>query len=264
MQSMDALDTAAAAELVEDRQRLLLEQLAQDRRITTNRAAEQLGVSVDTVRRDLRLLHDRGLLRRVHGGAIPLSSLPDSFSGRSAEPSSTRLALATAVVERFRSGDVIGLDAGSTNVEVASQIPQTLEITVITNSPATATVLADHRSVNLILLGGTVDLRWMASTGPETVDGWRNYHLDLAILGACGFDAASGASTRSPNEVFTKRALVEAAATTVLPLQVEKLGDQAPFHVVDTGDLDQLILESSTDDATIERCRAAGLDVSLA
>jgi DeoR/GlpR family transcriptional regulator of sugar metabolism len=166
------------------------------------------------------------------------------------------------VAARFRSGEVIGLDAGSTNVEVARQIPQTLEITIVTNNPAAATALADHRSVSVILLGGNVDLRWMATTGAETVDGWRSYRLDLAVLGACAFDPTAGASTRSQHEVATKRAMIAAAAETVLPISTEKLGTSAPFHVVDTDDVHALFVESSADKALIKRCRAAGVAVT--
>lgn len=251
-------------ELVEDRHRWLLEHLADHRQITTNDAAETLGVSVDTIRRDLRLLHDRGLVRRVHGGAVPVSALPTSFTGRVTDHSPGRTSLAAAVVDRFRSGDLVGLDGGSTNVEIARLIPQTLEITIVTNSPAAATALADHRSAAVILLGGAVDLRWMATTGPEAVDGWRNYRLDQAVLGACAFDPTSGAATRSQHEVATKRAMIAAAAETVLPIQTEKLGTAAPFHVADTSDIDVLVVEPTTDAAFIKRCRAAGISVSRA
>ena len=253
-----------SVELVEDRHRWLLERVAERRQVTTNDAAAALAVSVDTIRRDLRLLHDNGLLRRVHGGAVPTSALPDSFTGRSTDHSPGRTALAAAVVDRLRSGEVIGLDAGSTNVEVAKQIPQTLEITIITNSPAAATALADHRSVSVVLLGGNVDLRWMATTGPETVDGWRGYRLDLAVLGACAFDPSTGAATRSQHEVATKRAMITAAAETVLPIQSEKLGISAPFHVVNTKDIGSLLVEPSADPSFLKRCRAAGMSVTKA
>ncbi len=251
-------------DLVDERHRWLLDRLAEQRRIITNDAARELGVSVDTVRRDLRTLHQQGLLHRVHGGAVPVTSLSNSFNGRTGDESPSRAALAAAVVGRLRAGDVIGLDAGSTNVEIASQIPQSLELTIVTNSPAAAMALADHGSAEVVLLGGLVDLTWMATTGAETVDAWRDHHLDLAVLGACSFDPAAGVSTRSRNEVQTKRALMASAAETVLPLQLEKLGGRAPFHVADVADVDSLIVESLISDDLIERCRSAGIDVVMA
>jgi len=243
------------SELVEARHRWLLERLRERHRVVTKDAAAALGVSVDTVRRDLRLLRDRGLLRRVHGGAVPVADLPSSFSGRSTESSARRGALAEAVVDRFSSGDLIGLDAGSTNVEIAARIPQTLEVTVVTNSPAAAVALTDHRSAKVILLGGDLNLTWMAATGPDTVDGWRRFHLDLAVLGACAFDPITGAATRSQQEVATKRALIGAAAETILPLQSEKLGAVAPFRVVDPDSIDHLIVDRSASTEALRPCR---------
>lgn len=249
---------------MEVRQGWLLEQVAATRSLLTNDAAARLGVSVDTVRRDLRALHDRGLLVRVHGGAVPASPLSPSYSGRADGPSPGRADLAQAVVERFRSGDVIGLDAGTTTAEIAARIPHSLHVVIVTNSPAAAVALADHPSAEVVLLGGTVDLTWMAATGPETVDGWRNHRLDLAVLGVCSFDADVGASTRSRLEVPTKRALVAAAAETVVPVQAEKLETQSPFHVVDTAEVDTVIVEADTPEPVVGRFRRAGVEVSRA
>lgn len=260
------IDTVAAdsGDLVEARQNWLLEQVAERRELLTNDAATRLGVSVDTVRRDLRALHDRGLLVRVHGGAVPASPLSPSYAGRSQDPSPGRAALASAVVKRFRSGDVIGLDAGNTTAEIAARIPESLHVVVVTNSPVAAVALTDHPSAEVVLLGGTVDVTWMAATGPETVDGWRNHRLDLAVVGVCSFDAETGASTRSRLEVPTKRALVAAAAETIVPVQVEKLETQSPFPVVGLDEVDTLIVQADTSKQVVGRFRRAGVDVLVA
>lgn len=227
----------------------------------TNEAANQLDVSVDTIRRDLRTLHDKGLLRRVHGGAVPAGRLPESFTGRTDHDGATPSRLAAEVVDRFRPGQVIGLDAGSTSVEIAALIPPTMAVTVVTNNPAAAVVLADHPGVTVMLLGGTVDLTWMAVVGPDAVDGWRNYHLDLGVVGVCGFDPDTGATTNSPSEVGTKRALIEASAEVVIPVRSEKLGTVAPFVVAESSAADTLVVEAGTDDDLLDRCRAASIEV---
>ena len=167
-------------------------------------------------------------------------------------------------MERFRAGQVIGLDAGSTSVEIAALVPPTLAITVVTNNPAAAVALADHPATTVILLGGPVDLNWMATVGSEVVDGWRNYRLDLGVVGICGFDFAAGATTNSHAEVATKRALIGSAAETIVPVQAEKLGTAAPFVVADTAELDVLVVESHTDARFLQSCREAAIDVVLA
>ncbi len=252
------METAA---LVDDRQRWLLDRLTATRRVITTQVAQELGVSVDTVRRDLRALHSRGLVRRVHGGAVPVSQLSTSFTARSEDDGSSRAALADAVAGRFQAGQVIGLDAGSTNVDVAARIPDSLPVTIVTNSPAAAMAMADHPSADVILLGGIVDLTWMAATGSDVVDAWRDHHLDIAVVGACGFGIDFGVTTRSVGEVATKRALIAAGAEVILPLQHEKLDTLAPFRVAGAEEIDVLVVDQAADPGAIAACRSAGLDV---
>ncbi len=232
----------SAQDLVDERHGWILDQLAVSGKVLTNDAAAALDVSVDSVRRDLRTLHDRGLLRRVHGGAVRLSRLPNSFLGRSTQDDGAAR-LAAMIVDRFRAGQVIGLDAGSTCVAVAATIPQTLAVTIVTNSPAAAVALAGHTHADVVLLGGVVDLNWMATVGPDTVDAWRNYRLDLAVVGVCGFDTTHGASTNSHAEVATKRALMAAAGETIVPVNREKVGTAAPFVICAADEIDTLIVE---------------------
>lgn len=228
-------------ELVQQRQAWLLDKVANERRVTTNEAAAQLDVSVDTVRRDLRLLHEQGLLRRVHGGAVPVARLPDSFTGRSADPAAGSSALSARIVERFKPGQVVGLDGGSTCVAIAAMIPSTLSVTIITNNPAAAVALGDHASATVILLGGTLDLTWMTATGADTVDAWRNYRLDIGVLGVCGLDAEGGLTTNSGNEVATKRALIAASTDVIVPVHPDKVGVCAPYVVADLDSADVIV-----------------------
>lgn len=251
-------------ELVTERHSWILERVSETRRVVTTDAASELSVSVDTIRRDLRTLHDRGLIRRVHGGAVPVSSLPDSFSGRTGDEESRRPTLATAVVQRLQPGQVVGLDAGTTSVAIASLIPPTLAITIVTNNPAVAVTLADHRSAQVILLGGKVDLTWMATVGAETVDGWRNYRIDVGIVGLCGFDPISGGTTNSHAEVATKRALIASSAETIIPMQAEKLGTAAPFLVAEPISFDTIIVEPPTDPDFMHQCSKSNIEVVVA
>jgi DeoR family glycerol-3-phosphate regulon repressor len=250
------------ADLVSVRHQWLLDRVGEQDRVLTNAAATALGVSVDTIRRDLRYLHDRGLVRRVHGGAVRISPLSPSFTGRVADESPERGRLADMIISRFRPGNVIGLDAGTTTTEIAARLPQALAVTIITNNPAVAIALADHPNSSVVLVGGDVDLQWMATTGAAAVDAIRDHHLDIAIVGVCSYDLTAGATTRSRNEIHTKRALIESAAETLIPLESSKLGTISPFHV--TGPTSAEIVMTDPDPATVERCATAGIALSSA
>jgi DeoR/GlpR family transcriptional regulator of sugar metabolism len=248
-------------QLVERRQAWLLDRLKSERRVTTNDAAADCGVSVDTIRRDLRQLHDRGLLRRVHGGAVPIARLPASFSERTTNPSASGTALAAAIVGHFTPGQVIGLDGGSTCVEIAATVPSSLAVSIVTNNPAAAVALSGHPSATVIMLGGHLDLTWMATTGADTVDGWRNYRLDIGVVGLCGLDADIGATTNSSDEVSTKRALIDASSRVIVPVQREKIGVCAPFVVTDLGSIDIVVTDGKLPDTLARACAAHGTEI---
>lgn len=191
---------------------------------------------------------------------MALSRLPDSYTARVDDDSSGRSALALAVVDQFRSGQVIGLDGGSTCAEIASLIPQTLAVTIVTNNPAAVVGLADHQSVEVIVLGGMLDLTWMATVGSDVVDGWRNYHLDLAVLGVCGLDPVAGATTNSSHEVATKRALIASGAEVIIPVQDNKIGEIAPFVVASLESITTVVTQRPTDDPAMKAMRQAGIE----
>lgn len=228
-------------QLVEQRKAWLVEAVETHRRITTTEAASQLDVSVDTIRRDLRQLHDQGLVRRVHGGAVPIARLPNSFAERSADQTQQAATLAAEVVKQFMPGQVIGLDGGTTCVDIATQIPSSLAVTIVTNNPAAAVALAGHPNATVILLGGNLDLTWMTTTGADTVDAWRHYRLDVGVLGLCGLNAEAGATTNSANEVATKRALIASSAKVVVPVHQDKVGVCAPYVIGELDDVDVVI-----------------------
>ena len=167
-------------------------------------------------------------------------------------------------MKRFRPGHVVGLDAGSTSVEIASLIPPTLAVTVVTNSPAVAVALSNHRATEVVLLGGYVDLNWMAAVGPETVDGWRSFRLDLGIVGSCGFDPVTGVTTNSHAEVATKRALIQSAAETIIAVQAEKFGTAAPYVIARVAEFDVVIVESLIDQDLLQSLRESGNEVVIA
>jgi DeoR/GlpR family transcriptional regulator of sugar metabolism len=251
------------AALVERRRRWLVDALREHQRIVTNDAADELGVSVDTVRRDLRALDADGLVRRVHGGAVPRSSLPSSYAGRRSVADGARTRLASAVVQRIRPHTVVGLDAGTTNVEVVRLLPRDLAVTIVTNSPPAAAELAGHPSARVVLIGGIVDLDWMATTGPDAVAAWAGYRLDLGVVGMCAVDPHLGGSTNSLAEVATKRAIIAASAEVVVPVQLDKLATTASFVVCPTSEIDGIITDADADQETVVSFRGLGVDVTL-
>jgi DeoR/GlpR family transcriptional regulator of sugar metabolism len=244
-----------------ERQTRILDELRRAGQVVTSRAAAQLGVSVDTVRRDLVTLEEVGQARRVHGGAVLPSGAGRSFRERVADASGETAALASFIAARFRRGQVVGLDAGSTSVEIARRIPADLELTIVTTGPPVAIALEHHHAATVVLTGGVVDMTWLAATGAEAARTIRSFRFDVAVLGVCAVHPEHGATTTSFAEVETKRAWVDAAAEVVVPVSAEKLDRVAPFVVCALEEISVMAVPAGVAHSTRMRYRRTGVDL---
>ena len=120
--------------LKEERQQYILNQINQNYRVYITTLSTELGVSDDTLRRDLIELDERGLLTKVHGGAVAKSGIPIEFTDRMNTGIEEKQQIASKVIPLFRSGDVLLIDGGTSNLEVARRLPTDMELTVYTNS----------------------------------------------------------------------------------------------------------------------------------
>jgi DeoR/GlpR family transcriptional regulator of sugar metabolism len=251
--------TTSESRLSAERRAHLLERLRSTGRLVTSDAAASSGVSVDTIRRDLAALEALGQARRVHGGAVLESSLPRSFAERTRGATAETGELAQAVVDRLRPGQVVGLDAGTTGVEIARRIPIELPLTIVTTSPPAAVALEHHRELTVVLAGGVLDLTWMALTGAEAVEAIGSFRLDVAVLGACAVHPEIGVTTQSLAEVGTKRAWVRAAAEVVLPAGSEKVDRVAPFVVCPLDEISVIVCSDDVPAPVRRRLRESGV-----
>ena len=218
-------------------------------------AAAQLGVSVDSIRRDLNVLADEGLLRRVHGGAVahpdaPLLPLPPDASAKRA--------MADAVMSLVPPGSVVALDAGTTSEEIARRWPYGHSATIVTTSPIVASVLVGRSDVTVVCVGGVLDPVWGACTGPAAVSALAGFRFDIGVLGVCGLDAGGDATTSSLREVDAKRVMAERAVRVIVPATPEKLTIVAPYVICATGVIDNVVVPARTDRAAREAIRRAG------
>ncbi|EJZ20601.1 DeoR/GlpR family DNA-binding transcription regulator, partial [Rhizobium sp. Pop5] len=130
--------------LTTQRKTLILDILRRDGQAIAKRVAEEFALSEDTIRRDLREMAAEGLLKRVHGGAMPLApELPD-FTARRSVSSDVKVRLGAKAVAMVKPGQMIFLDGGTTTAEIARQLPRNMPLTVATHSPTIAAELEHH------------------------------------------------------------------------------------------------------------------------
>jgi DeoR/GlpR family transcriptional regulator of sugar metabolism len=245
--------------LVAERRELLLARLEQDGKIIARELAEELSLSEDSIRRDLRDLAAAGYCQRVYGGAVPLSrALVDYRSRASVEPESKGRVAALAA-SLIKPGDRVILDGGTTTLAVTRALPCDLEATVITHSPTIAAALIDHPTVEIVLLGGRIYKHSAVACGAATAESARAITADLFLLGVTGVHHDHGLTTGDPEEAAMKRTLAGRAADTYVLASAEKIGAVSPYKVLDLEPVSGIVTDADGD--ALSDLRTAGATI---
>jgi DeoR/GlpR family transcriptional regulator of sugar metabolism len=247
--------------LTAERRQYILEVLRRDRKVYASELSAGLGVSEDTIRRDLRELAEAGLLQRVHGGALPSSPAAASYAARQSQAPGAKAAVAEAAARLVRNGQVLLLDGGTTTLQVAQHLPAELRATVITNSPPIAVALAEHPSVEVIVIGGRLYKQSLVTVGAATVDALRAIRADVCMLGVCSLHPEQGISVPDLEEAHVKRAMVDGAAEVIALATSEKLGTAAPYVVGPIAELTHLITERAVPEEALAAYATKGITV---
>ena len=250
--------------LTEERRDLILERLQRDGKVVAADLSAELAVSPDTVRRDLRELAEAGLLRRVHGGALPAAVGARPYAVRREQAPAAKEAIAGATRRLLRQGQVILLDAGTTTLEVARRLPPDLDATVITNSPPIAVALAEHPTVEVTMLGGALAKDAQAVVGAATVEALHSIRADVLVLGVCSLHPEVGITVMDLEESYVKRAMIENSAEVVAVSSAEKLGSAGPYVVAPLDELTHLVTERAVPRDQLAKYRELGIEVVLA
>ena len=234
--------------LPDERHQVILDRLALRGRVLAVDLARDLNTSEDTIRRDLRELAAAGLCRRVYGGALPLSPAFGTLAAREALSPARKTALGEAMVllvqSLIRAGQVLFLDAGSTNHAVARALPPGLGVTVATNSPAIAVTLLGKPGIEVLVIGGRLNPVVGAAVNGRALREAREIRADLAILGACAVNAEAGVAAFDPDDAAFKRVVAEAASAVAVAVTTDKLGTTAPYPVIPMSAVAHLVTEA--------------------
>jgi DeoR/GlpR family transcriptional regulator of sugar metabolism len=218
-----------------------------------------LGVSEDTVRRDLRELAANGHVLRVHGGALPPPPAAATFAQRLQHAPEAKAELATAALPLLEGAKVLLLDGGTTALELARRLPHDRDCTVLTNSPPVAEALAAHPRAEVVLIGGRLLKESQVTVGSAAVDTLRQVRADACVLGICGLHPELGVTATDHDEAHVKRAMVAASAEVIALATADKLRSAGPWIVAPLADVTHLVTDAS-DELTADYA-AAGVNV---
>ena len=246
--------------LLGERQDLIRARLDLSGRVIAAELAQELGVSEDTIRRDLREMAASGLCRRVYGGALRMSHAATSMKERMAVGGDRKAALARAAAGLVPAGSTLFLDAGSTNLALARALPVGAGLTVATNAPVIAAALLE-RDIVTIQLGGLIDARLGAAIGAKAMRDGEALRPDMLVLGVCGIDPEAGVTAESFEEAEFKRFIASRSRSVMVVVTNDKLSTAAPYSVVPLSRLARVVIEADADDMEAAALAAAGIEI---
>ncbi|WP_203707931.1 DeoR/GlpR family DNA-binding transcription regulator [Asanoa iriomotensis] len=247
----------------EERQEEILRLARAQGRVDVTALADGFQVTAETIRRDLTVLERAGVLRRVHGGAIPVERIgfEPALAARDTVLITEKERIAKAALAELPDEGAVILDAGSTTARLAQALPTDRELSVVVNSPVLATLLGTRANLTVLLLGGRVRGKTLA-----TVDDWAlrplaDMYVDVAFMGTNGCSVERGLTTPDPAEATVKRAMIAAARRVVLLADHTKIGNDYLARFGDLTDLDVLITDTGLDAELAGDVEATGVRV---
>lgn len=250
-----------AQTLPEERRQQIIHILMQEGKVTAANLSERLGVSEDTIRRDLKDLEKAGQLNRVHGGALPKSPSVAPYKQRQEQNTSAKTVIAKAVAKLIQPDQVILIDSGTTALEVARQLPPNLQVSVITTSPPVVMALSEHPYINVIMLGGNLDKTSMTVTGATTQEALSRIRADICILGVCSLHKDIGVTTITYEEAQMKRLMIHNSAKVIAASTAEKLGTASAFVITSIKHISHIVTEASVSNTILEPYQSLGINV---
>ncbi|HPY40863.1 MAG TPA: DeoR/GlpR family DNA-binding transcription regulator [Thiolinea sp.] len=237
--------------LNQQRKQFLIHQLQLHGQVIAKQIAQELEVSEDTIRRDLRELAKEGLLQRVHGGALPISPALSSFQERQQIAMDAKQQMAQAAIELMQAGQIIFLDGGTSTEQIAKQLPPKLALTIITHSPSIALALVEHPRAEVILLGGKLFKHSIVTVGAMALEALQTLNIDLYFMGVTGIHPEFGLTTGDLEEAGMKRAISKRSAETYVLASPEKLGKVSTYGILPLTEISGLILPQAIEDTQL-------------
>jgi DeoR/GlpR family transcriptional regulator of sugar metabolism len=243
----------------------IVERLRRDGRVEVADLAAEFRTSEVTVRRDLDLLAENGVLRRVRGGAISLLMRGEEvpFAMREVESAAAKKRIAAVAAGLLRDGEAVVVDSGTTGLAVA-RVLIGRRLTVMPLSLHAAAALSTSPSVNLLLPGGSARFREGSLVGPMTEASLAALRFDTVVLTCCGLSLDSGVTAHDVQDAAVKRAAMVSANRTVLVAEGAKFARTALAVVCPAGEVDVLVTDADAPEEAVAQLREAGVEVHLA
>lgn len=250
--------------LAQERYEYIIETLNRDCAVRVSKLIKDLGVSIETIRRDLEHLEKEGILERVYGGAVPKKIVVDklSFDMREEEFKEEKLQIASIAMRYISEGQAIALNDSTTNVEIAKQLKNNFKnITVITNSLVISTELANSPGIKIILAGGLLNKEEYAFYGTITKNILSNFIVDKAFIGVGGVSINRGITDYDMDTVEIQKMLIHISKEAIVLADSSKIDSVSFTKISDIEDISFIITDSKVDRSIINKYLKHGVEI---
>jgi DeoR/GlpR family transcriptional regulator of sugar metabolism len=247
--------------LKRERQAYILHQVNLHNKVLCTDLSHHINVSDDTIRRDLHELAEGGKLIKVHGGALSPSFHNGHHTSREVYSYTQKKIIAQKAASLIKDGMFVLTGGGTTIIELARALPQSLHATFISGSIPAIYEYMNHPNIDVIVIGDKISKNSKITVGLEAVSRIRQLKADLCFLGINALNLERGVSDNDWDVVQIKKAMVESSQRLVCLTIAEKINSQQPIQVCNYSNIDTLITELSPDDELLKPYRNAGINI---
>lgn len=247
--------------LKSERQSYIENIINQNGRVIVTEMAKELDVTEDTIRKDLTDMNRKGLVKRVHGGAVSIEKEIPELAKRTDRFIEEKKQLVEKALGLLKPNMSIFIDGGTTNILLAESLPYDYRGSIITNNPLIPVKLVSHPHLEISLVGGVFDKASQITFGSAACQEIQNLHVDICFVGLSSIDTKYGITVGSHEESIIKREILKSSSICVGMVTREKIGKLATFTVGEANLFDYLVFEEGTSPTIYEQFEELGIKV---
>ena len=259
---------SAAIVKAEARYQVILNDMHKTGSVSVDALAEQLQVTVVTIRRDLDALERKGLLHRTHGGAMPIQPMfyepfrrDRSFVMQVDRQADEKRRIGYAAAALIQPDETIAVTPGTTAAAVIRALPLNYNLTVVTSTANVAVELSKRKDIKVFVTGGTLHGEWFSLVGPHAQRSLENILIHTLFIGADGLDPDWGATSFDQDEADLLRMMVEHSRRRVAVVDHTKLGKVANWKICESRNLHVVVTDTQATDETVVPFREMGVEI---
>ncbi|MFK5959321.1 MAG: DeoR/GlpR family DNA-binding transcription regulator [Lutibacter sp.] len=247
--------------LKEERHHHILDQVKLNRKVLSSDLSIELNVSEDTIRRDLNELSAKGLIKKVHGGALPKDTIAPSYEERSSHNLKEKNSIAKKAVNLIKDGQVIIMSGSTTNLQLAKIIPSDINATIYTYSLPIALQLTEHPSIEIIFIGGKLNKPAQVTVGLDVVSSISQLRADLCFMGTGGINVNNGMTEPNWEVSHIKKCMIEASAKVIVLCTNNKINEIKRYPVTPINRINTIITDSNPSDQIFNSFKEKGVTI---